>query len=934
MRLNFTMKALPWKTAMRTAAMLFGGLGGLTLPGAWAAVRASRVVGLRCEGIQTPLAADAQQPRLSWEYDSRIPMPRGTEQAAARVIVGTNEAQVRAGAGDVWESGWMPTAVMAMKYEGPALRPETTYWWSVQVRNTNRTAMGWSAPAHFITAAFAWTGRWIEAPWSTDRDGSEMDGSRPMPIFRREFEVRERPVQALLRIAGLGQYWATLDGAHPVAPMGLHQAWTDYRKTVTYDTYDVTNSLTAAGSHVLGVLLGNGMYNVQSAGGGRRYTKFAGSFGPPKLLAELSLRYADGSTQVVGTDGSWRTARGPIVFSSTYGGEDYDARRIASGWDAAGFDDVRWTPANVTDGPGGQMVPAIAPDVRNLVTYSPVRVRALSAGRAVYDLGQNFAGWPEITVRGSAGDELRLTPGELLSQDGTVSQRSSGGPQWWSYTLRGTAPETWTPNFSYYGFRYLEVEWVGGARSGQVIRVKGRALRSDSEVVGSFESSNGMLNRIHALIVAAMHNNEMSLFTDCPHREKLGWLEETHLVGAGLMFNSDLRGLYRATAQNIADAQKADGMVPTIAPQYTMFGPKYAIYDDSPEWGSAAILAGWEAYQFYGDGDELNRNYPTMQRYLTYLQGKAKDGIVAYGLGDWYDIGPGEPGFEQNTTLGVTGTLMLYEDAATMQKIASLLGHADDATRYGELAGREKAAFDARFWNPAAGYYDKGSQTANAMPLQLGIVPEERQAGVLQHLVEDLRADDDHVTTGEVGFPYLVRVLTEKGRSDEMLALMLRTDPPSYGSQLAAGATSLTEAWDANPRNSQDHFMLGGGEEWFYRGLGGIDLDMSRAPSERITIRPQMVEGVDWVRCGYTSTEGRIESDWARQRGRTSMDVTVPAGTEATIVVPAHRNDVILESGRPAERVSDLRLVRRDLESATYEVLSGSYHFSVTGAAR
>jgi len=935
MRLDCAIKALTDKTAMWTAAILFWGLGIASLPGALAAGRVSRVVGLRCEGMRTPLAADAQQPRLSWEYDSRIPMPRGTEQGASRVIVSTSEAKVRAGGGDVWESGWIETSVMALKYEGPTLKPATTYWWSVQVRNTNRTAMGRSAPAHFVTAASTWTGRWIEAPWSTARDGSEMDGSRPMPVFRREFEVRERPVQALLRIAGLGQYWATLDGEHPITPMGLHQAWTDYRKTVTYDTYDLTSSLTETGNHVLGVLLGNGMYNVQLAGGGRRYTKFEGSFGPPKLIAELSLRYADGTTQVVGTDQAWRVARGPILFSSTYGGEDYDARKIASDWDAAGFDDARWSPATITDGPGGRMVPAIAPDVRNLVTYSPVRVHALSSGKTVYDLGQNFAGWPEITVSGSAGDVLRLTPGELLNPDGTVSQRSSGGPQWWNYTLRGKTTETWTPRFSYYGFRYVQVQWIGGgARPGKVLRVRGRALRSDSDVAGSFESSNGMLNRIHALIVAAMHNNEMSLFTDCPHREKLGWLEQTHLVAPGLMFNSDLRALYRATAQNIADAQQADGMVPTIAPQYTMFGPAYAIYDDSPEWGSASILAAWEAYRFYGEVGDLQQNYPTMQRYLAYLQGKAKDGIVAYGLGDWYDIGQGEPGFEKNTTLGVTGTLMLYEDAATIQKIASLLGYADDATRYGELAEREKAAFRARFWNPSAGDYDTGSQTANAMPLQMGIVPEEWQAQVLQHIVADLRAHNDHVTTGEVGFPYLVRALTEKGRSDEMLALMLRSDPPRYGSQLAAGATSLTEAWDANPKNSQDHFMLGGGEEWLYRGLGGIDLDMSRGPSARITIRPQMVEGVSWVRCGYTSAEGRIESDWARQQGRTSMEVTIPAGAEATIVVPAHGNDVILESGRPAERVSDLRLVRRDTESATYEVPSGSYHFSVTDGAR
>jgi hypothetical protein len=297
---------------------------------------------------------------------------------------------------------------------------------------------------------------------------------------------------------------------------------------------------------------------------------------------------------------------------------------------------------------------------------------------------------------------------------------------WWTYTLAGDeGGETWQPRFGYYGFRYVQAEWVDGA-AGKLDELRGVAWSSGSKGVGSFVSSNELLNRIHGLIENAMRNNEVSVFTDCPHREKLGWLEETHLIAAGLMFNDDLEGLYRATERNIGDAQGADGMVPTIAPRYTVFGPKNAIYDDSPEWGSAAVLGPWAAFRFYGDLAELKRSYPVMQRYVTYLEGTAKDGIVAYGLGDWYDIGPGGPGFEKNTTLGVTGTLMLYEDAAAMARIARLLGFAADAARYEGLARREAEAFNRRFWDAEHGWYDTGSQTANAMPLALGIVPEER----------------------------------------------------------------------------------------------------------------------------------------------------------------------------------------------------------------
>jgi hypothetical protein len=771
----------------------------------------------------------------------------------------------------------------------------------------------------------AWVAKWIQAPWSTERDGTELDGSRPMPVFRREFVVRAKPVKAMLRIAGLGQFEGRIgsrDEVHLVAPHGLHQAWTDYKKTVTFETYDVTRWL-APGRNVIGVMLGNGMYNVQQTKG--RYTKFEGSFGGPKLIAELRVRYADGKTETIATDGSWKAVRGPVLFSSTYGGEDFDGRKEESGWDKPGFADASWAAAQETSGPGGELIPAITQEVREGDFHEPVKTTDLGGGKVVYDLGVNFAGVPFVRVEGPAGATLKLTPGELLKPDGTVSQASSGGPMWWSYTLRGDGSrESWSPQFEYYGFRYLQAEWIGGAA--KIDSVSGMEWHSAAPVAGDFESSSETLNAIHKLIVNAMHNNEVSLFTDCPHREKLGWLEQTHLVAAGLMFNNDLRGLYAATAKNIADAQHDDGDVPTIAPQYTRFGPKYAVYDDSPEWGSAVVLADWAAYRFYGDKAQLEKNYGVMQRYVKFLESKAEDGIVAYGLGDWYDIGPGAPGFEKNTTLGVTGTLMLYQDAATMQRIATILGHAEDATTYSGLAKREAAAFNKRFWDPEKNYYDKGSQTANAMPLALGIVPEEHRAVVLQHVVDDIHAHDDHITTGEVGYPYLVRALMDNGCDDVLLALMLQKTPPSYGSQLAAGATSLTEAWDANPHASQDHFMLGDGEEWFYRGLGGITVDMSREGDDRITIHPRLVDGVDWVKVSYRSVLGPIRSEWSKGEGTTSMDIAIPPGATATLILPVKMAPSSPENALPSGKGPQLTEMRRDGKEIVYRATAGVFH--------
>jgi hypothetical protein len=477
--------------------------------------------------------------------------------------------------------------------------------------------------------------------------------------------------------------------------------------------------------------------------------------------------------------------------------------------------------------------------------------------------------------------------------------------------------------------------------AGAVVSIAGEELSSASPVVGSFESSDEMLNAIHTMIVYAMHNNEVSLFTDCPHREKLGWLEETHLVASGLMFNNDLRGLYAATARNIGDAQHADGDVPTIAPQYVVFGtePKYAMFDDSPEWGSVSVLAAWDAYRFYGDVSELERSYPVMQAYVKFLEGKAGaggagDGIVAYGLGDWYDIGPKPPGVSQDTSLGVTGTLMLYEDAVAMNKIATLLKHAEDAASYAALAEREKDAFNEKYWDAEKGWYDRGSQTANAMPLALGVVPEERRKAVLDDIVTDIHEHDDHITTGEVGYPYLLRALMEGGHNDVVLAMMLRKDPPSYGSQLAAGATSLTEAWDANPHSSQDHFMLGGAEEWFYRGLGGIDFDMSRSKDERITIRPRMVAGVDGVKCSYDSVLGEITSDWRQEEGITSVDIGIPPGATATLILPVKMVADISKIHKVKGKGPELKETRRDDAVVVYRATAGIYHFREAEAAQ
>ncbi|MGB8261814.1 MAG: family 78 glycoside hydrolase catalytic domain, partial [Terracidiphilus sp.] len=743
----------------------------------------------------------------------------------------------------------------------------------------------WSKEAHW-TQAPEWRAKWIAAPGADDP-------AAPLPLFRAGFRLAHPVRRAMLYASGLGQDELRLNGAK-VGEDLLTPGWTDYRKTVCFDAYDVTRML-KPGPNAVGVMLGNGMYRVPKTPG--RYQKFEGVYGPAMAIVQLHIDFADGSSTEILSGPEWKAVPGPVTFSNTYGGEDFDARREPAGWDRPGFDDSLWQAAQTVAGPGGTLVPEAAPPIRRMKVYAPAKTTQPKPGVTVYDLGQNFAGWPAIRVAGPAGSSVKLIPGELLAPTGLVSQHSSGEPQWFSYTLAGHGEETWHPRFSYYGFRYVQVETSGGAR---VLGLTGEAVHTSSAQAGSFTTSDPQLNRIHTLILRAIENNAVSLFTDCPHREKLGWLEETHLLAAGMLYDFDFAGLYAATARNIRDAQHTEGpttgMAPEIAPEYVVFSPPF---NDSPEWGSAAVLAPWYVYQRTGSLSFLAAQYDTMRAYTLYLGTRAHDGIVAYGLGDWYDIGPGEPGVSKLTTLGLTATATWYQDLRAVEAAAALLGKPQDQEDFHRQAEAVLAAFNARFFKAGEDRYDTGSQTAQAMPLALGMTPAGKKPRVLEALAADIHAHSDHVTAGDVGFHYLVSALMDSGRSDVLLAMLRRTDAPSYGYQLKQGATALTEAWDANPNSSQDHFMLGHIEEWFYRGLAGIDLDFTRQPPERLTLHPYVPAGLAHAQASYRSALGPIESGWTQGPAGTAYEVLIPPGLNATVVLDSVKTEAATVNGAP-----------------------------------
>jgi alpha-L-rhamnosidase len=920
-----------------------------------AANRPSLVVeGMTSDFSVNPLDVDDPHPCLHWTLKASPESERDVAQGAFQILVASSRAGLDQDRGDLWDSGEVHAALTpGVSYAGKALVSDTVYYWKVRVwttagEGTRETPSPWSAAARFQTGLLAssdWQAHWIAASADGPRtqqangsDESRVDSVPPLPIFRHDFKVAKQVERATLFISGLGESEVFVNG-RKVTSDALTPGWTDYRKTVFYDTYDVT-ALLHSGANAIGVMLGNGMYNVEGLRG--RYTKFVGSFGQAKLIAEIHLHFADGSTGVVAADGGWKVAAGPITFSSIYGGEDYDARRVDAEWTHAGYKDDGWKQASVVDGPGGMLRAERLPPVEPGAPREPVHVTRISPEIAVYDLGTNFAGRPKIEMTGDAGSRVSILPGELVDAAGRVSQASQGAsakdPVLFDYTLRGDGRgdghgkggEAWTPQFSYSGFRYLEVARAGSAGPPKLEFVGAEPLHDAAAVVGDFSSSDEQLNRIHRLIDAAIQNNMVSVLTDCPTREKLGWLEQTHLAGTSILYNYDLSLLYRKMADDMRDDQLADGMVPGIAPEVVAFlndAGKSTDFRDSPEWGSAMILSPWLAYTFDGDRQLLLDHYPAMVGYADYLQSRAKDGMIAYGLGDWYDIGPGDPGYSKLTGQGMTATAIYFQDLTALARIASILNKPADAARFTERATAEKEAINAHLFHAESDSYDRGSQTANAMALVLGLVPEGHEAGVMGNLVADIRKHNNHVTAGDIGFHYVVRALTDGGRSDVLYDMLKRTDSPSYGYQLAQGATALTEAWDANPSSSQDHFMLGHAEEWFYRGLAGIDFDLDRAEQERIWIHPQPVGDIKDASAAFHSALGPVTSRWKRDGDTLSLDVGIPAGATATVTLPAGFSRDVREAGRELRGDRGVLSVAESGGSIACVVGSGQYHF-------
>jgi len=719
-----------------------------------------------------------------------------------------------------------------------------------------------------------------------------------VPMFRKEFYTPEAIKKATIHISGLGHYKLSVNGKN-IDDRFLSPGWTLYQKRCLYNTYDITEHI-KKGNNAIGIIVGNGFYNINR----ERYRKLVVAYGYPRLIYNLIIEMKDGTIKNICSDSTTKVTSSPITFSSIYGGEDYDARLEQPGWNRAGFDDSSWQHSIVLNDSIGKLSPEKDFPLKEMETFVPKKITTSQTGRTIYDFGQNASGIIELKVKGNKGAKVIIRPDELLNKQGNITQASGGGPYEFSYTLKGGETEVWKPCFSYYGFRYADVEIIEPTATHlktEIIGLKMLHTRNSSPTVGSFQCSDTLFNQIFSLINWSIKSNMASVTTDCPHREKLGWLEQTYLIGSSMHYNYDIHSFYAKIVDDMMDSQLENGLVPDIAPEYVQFNSGFR---DSPEWGSASIIIPWLLYNWYGDKEVLEKAYPMMSKYVGYLQGKANDNILNHGLGDWYDLGPKFPGEAQLTPKALTATAIYYYDLKLLEKISVLLRKDEEAKRLREVSSKVHSAFRSKFYNPQSGVVSTGSQTAYALSIYTGLISESEKEKSFNNLIDSISKNNYRLTSGDIGYQFLVRVLSENGRSDVLFKMNNRTDVPGYGFQLKKGATALTESWAALETPSNNHMMLGHLMEWFYNGLGGISQTENSVAYDTIVIAPKPVGTINWVKCSYKSVKGLITSNWELKNGEFYLTVEIPQNAVAKIVMPGN-------SGKTACTVKNLKTNKR-----------------------
>jgi alpha-L-rhamnosidase len=871
-----------------------------------------RVQGLRCEYLVDPLGIDEAVPRLSWQLASEN---RGERQTAYQILTASSAKMLAQDRGDLWDTSQVDSAeTVGIEYAGKPLTSSQKVWWKVRAWDAGGQASPWSDAASWEMALLAkedWHGQWIARNDSIDE--------QPLPLLRSEFAINKPIKRARVYVTGLGYYELSINGKK-IGDRRLEPGYTRYDKRVLYATHDVTANL-HEGQNALGMMLGNGWFNVQA--------KAAWDFdkapwrASPRMLLELRIEFEDGSTQTIVSDETWKTADGPITYNGIYGGETYDARREQAGWNEPGFDDSSWDAAQVVKAPSGKLVAQAMHPIKVDKTIVPVKVTEPRPGVYVFDAGQNLAGNAELRISGPADTKIAMKYGERLNEDGTVNQDVLAVHLWNkdrsqqfqtdTYVLKGTGEETWQSRFVYHGFQYVEVTGATEPLTAENLKID--FIHSAVPGVGHFQCSNQVLNRIWENARWSFLSNLHGIPTDCPHREKNGWMADAHLACETALWNYDAVTAYEKWLNDMADEQQADGKLPGIVPTG---GWGYA-WGNGPAWDSAFLIIPDYLHLYYGDSRMRKRLYDQHRRYVDYLTREAKTGTNAIGLGDYVP-------YKTTTPEIVTSTAYHYHDARIVSETARLLGKADDAEKYSMEAQRIKDAFNRELYDSKTHHYSNGSQTSQSTALFHGLVPPAEVEDVLEALVVSIHSTDDHLDTGVLGSKYLLHALTKHGQAELAYKVASQTTQPSWGWWIKQGANTLWETW--TDEGSHNHIFLGDCVNWYVRTLVGINPDPAAPGFKHITIKPHPVGDLTFAEAQYESVRGSIFCRWDREGDTLRMKVEIPANTTATLYLPTGDEESIRENNKPLGEVTGAKLESVADGTAVIEVGSGTYEFA------
>jgi alpha-L-rhamnosidase len=901
-------------------------------------------VRLRCEYLVDPVGIDDVSPRLSWVTESE---GRAMKQSAYQVIVANNEEDLGEDRGNLWDTGKVTSGKsVGIAYEGAELESGAHCLWKVRVWDGNDNASAYSEVATWgvgLLRGSDWEGAWISLGEGPPQDvdppsGDEYDemgiALTPSPYLRREFRL-EKPIRrARLHAAARGIYEPYLNGVR-VGDDVLAPGWTDYRKRVQYQTYDVTGLL-AEGQNALGVVLGDGWYS--GFFGFDPKTRGAHYGSSPQFLAQLEVEYEDGTTESISSDDSWTSSTGPILYSDLLMGESYDARREVPGWNEPRFDDSGWYGVGVEE--IGDIPLVAQPDEGVKVTeeVAAKTVTEPESGRYVFDMGQNMVGWVRLKVEGEAGTEVTLRHAEALNPDGTIyTTNLRFARQMDRYVLKGGGEEVYEPRFTFHGFRYVEVSGYPGEPP--LDAITGRVVHSATPPAGSFECSSPMVNKLQSNILWGQRGNFLSIPTDCPQRdERLGWMGDAQIFVRTASFNMDVAAFFEKWMVDVEDAQGPEGAFPDVAP---LFGDRSEAFlrRGSPAWGDAGVIVPWTIYRTYDDTRIIERHYDAMSRWMRYLREANPNLLRRNKLGNNYGDWLSPKG--DHTPRDLLATAYWAYNAKLMAEMAEAVGRHEDAKGYEQLFEEIRGAFNDAYVAPD-GRIKGDTQTCYVLALHMDLLPEELRAKAAEHLVRAVEREDWHLSTGFVGVGYLCPVLTEAGRADVAYRLLNNETYPSWGYTIKNGATTIWERWDGwteengfqSPNmNSFNHYSLGSVGEWLYRYVAGIDAETPGYG--RIVIRPRPGGGLTHARGEYDSIHGKIVSAWNVEEDRFRLRVTIPPNTTATVHVPDANGAGVTEGGEPAEKAEGVESVRTGGGEAVFEVGSGEYEFvgSTAGSA-